>query len=175
MIFETQIPYFSTKWTQTICADMMGAVTMTTTEIRATGYLCQSHHQLDFESKHGLKIPKHFRFFSSNKGLRCGRGGGGWHGMVQRTAVEVTRPGCWARPRKLQRPSAAVSRRPLTATAHQAPCPRTANLDPISLITSAAKCAHLSPVSSLASDSRHMSLCLVWDQAPCSDPLDICI
>ena len=29
--------------------------------------------------------------------------------------------------------------------AHQAPCPRTANLDPISLITSAANCAHLSP------------------------------
>ena len=57
MIFETQVPYFSTKWTQTICADMMGAVTMTTTEIRATGYLCQLHHQLDFESKHELKIP----------------------------------------------------------------------------------------------------------------------
>ena len=87
--------------------------------------------------------------------------------MVQRTAVEVTRPGNRARPRKLQQPSAPVSRRPHTA--HQAPCPRTANLDPISLITSAANCAHLSPVSEasvqprLRLDSRHMSVSRLWD------------
>ena len=53
--------------------------------------------------------------------------------------------------------------------AHQAPCPRTANLDPISLITSAANCAHLSPVSEasvqprLRLDSRHMSVSRLWD------------
>ena len=137
MIFETQVPYFSTKWTQTICADMMGAVTMTTTEIRATGYLCQSHHQLDFESKHELKIPILTIKVSDVGG--AGEDGTVWcSGLQWRSRGPAAGPGLGS---CMQRPSAAVSRRP--PTAHQ--CPRTANLDPISLITSAANCAHLSP------------------------------
>ena len=121
-----------TKWTQTICADMLRAVTMTR-EIRATGFLGQSHHQLDFESKHELKIP----ILTIKVSDVAGRG------RMARYGAADCSGGHEARLLGPASEAAATISSSQQEAAHQ--CPRTANLDPISLITSAAKCAHLSP------------------------------